>query len=126
MKKITILLLTVIIGLGLLVGCNKKQEVYTETTKEPTTEVDQEKTNETKTETTQDGKLVGTMDEIKDSIFTVVNDKNEAYTFNYDKKKMPEGLDKVNAGDKVEVYYTGSASVVDAFTGEVISVNIVK
>ena len=64
--------------------------------------------------------VTGTIDEIKDFMFIVTDDSGNSYEFSFDTK--PDGLDNVQAGDKVKVTYTGELSEVDAFTGKIISV----
>ena len=64
--------------------------------------------------------VTGTIDEIKDFMFIVTDDSGNSYEFSFETK--PDGLDNVQAGDKVEVTYTGELSEVDAFTGKIISV----
>ena len=56
--------------------------------------------------------ITGTIEDIKDFMFTIVDGADE----------KPKGLSEVKEGDKVTVTYTGELSVVDAFTGTVISV----
>ena len=65
--------------------------------------------------------FTGTLDEVKDFMFIVTGEDGTCYEFTFDEEK-PEGLDSVNVGDKVTVTYTGTASEVDPFDGEVISV----
>ena len=65
--------------------------------------------------------FTGTLDEVKDFMFVVTGEDGTCYEFTFDEEK-PEGLDSVNVGDKVTVTYTGTASEVDPFDGEVISV----
>ena len=51
----------------------------------------------------------------------VVTDKNGTpYEFSFD--KAPKGLKSIKEGDTVVVKYTGTVSEVDAFEGEVLSV----
>ena len=65
--------------------------------------------------------FTGTLDEVKDFMFIVTGEDGTCYEFTFDEEK-PEGLDSVNVGDKVTVTYTGTASEVDPFDGEVLSV----
>ncbi len=69
--------------------------------------------------------LTGTMEEIKDTMFIVTDDQQESYVFTIEEEK-PEGWSEVAVGDVVKVTYTGEVSMVDAFTGTVISVEVVK
>lgn len=77
---------------------------------------DKTQTDNTDTEQT----VTGTIDEIKDFMFIVTDDSGNSYEFSFETK--PDGLDDVQAGDKVKVTYTGELSEVDAFTGKIISV----
>ena len=77
---------------------------------------DKTQTDNTDTEQT----VTGTIDEIKDFMFIVADDSGNSYEFSFETK--PDGLDNVQAGDKVKVTYTGELSEVDAFTGKIISV----
>ena len=134
-KKTIILTLLLITALAAN-GCGNKKNVTDMKDKETTvSEVQQEttqlSTQETTTgmtmdseiqqeETTEEKELTGTIDEIKDFMFTVTDAKDTPYSFTFDEK--PEGLDNVSAGDTVTVKYTGTISEVDAFEGKVISV----
>ena len=64
--------------------------------------------------------ITGTIDEIKDFMFTIVEDGGEAYPLSFDAE--PEGLSDVQNGDKVTVTYTGDLSREEAFTGTIVSV----
>lgn len=64
--------------------------------------------------------VTGTIDEIKDFMFIVTDDSGNSYEFSFETK--PDGLDNIQAGDRVKVTYTGELSEVDAFTGKIISV----
>ena len=77
---------------------------------------DKTQTDNTDTEQT----VTGTIDEIKDFMFIVTDDSGNSYEFSFETK--PDGLDNVQAGDKVKVTYKGELSEVDAFSGEIISV----
>lgn len=65
--------------------------------------------------------LTGTLDEVKDTMFVVTDANGDSFAFTIGSEK-PAGLDQVSIGDKVTVTYTGEVSVVDAFTGTVLSV----
>lgn len=69
-----------------------------------------------------ESKLSGTLDEKKDFMFVVTDDKGAAYEFTFDASAKPEGLDDVSEGDSVTVTYTGTVSEADPFDGTVISV----
>lgn len=69
--------------------------------------------------------LTGTLDEIKDTMFIVTDDQQESYVFTIGEEK-PEGFSDAAVGDVVKVTYTGEVSMVDPFTGTVISVEVVE
>lgn len=66
--------------------------------------------------------LSGTLDEKKDFMFVVTDEKGAAYEFTFDASAKPEGLDDVAEGDSVTVTYKGTVSEADPFDGTVISV----
>lgn len=68
----------------------------------------------------EEKELTGTIDDIKDFMFVVTDDKDTPYSFTFDEK--PDGLENVVSGDKVTVKYTGTISEVDPFEGKIISV----
>ena len=68
----------------------------------------------------EEKELTGTIDDIKDFMFVVTDDKDTPYSFTFDEK--PDGLEGVASGDKVTVKYTGTISEVDPFEGKIISV----
>ena len=65
--------------------------------------------------------LTGTLDEVKDFMFVVTDDNGDSYALTFE-GNAPEGLSEREVGDRVTVMYTGELSVVDAFTGQVLSV----
>ena len=65
--------------------------------------------------------LTGTLDEVKDFMFVVTDDNGDSYALTFE-GNAPEGLSEREVGDRVTVTYTGELSVVDAFTGQVLSV----
>lgn len=69
-----------------------------------------------------ESKLSGTLDEKKDFMFVVTDEKGAAYEFTFDASAKPEGLDDAAEGDSVTVTYTGTVSEADPFDGTVISV----
>ena len=116
-------LITIVIGAmlcaGLFAGCGQsdtKQDkaAGTESAKQADTKDEGEKGSQ------EEKELTGTIDDIKDFMFVVTDDKDTPYSFNFDEK--PDGLEGVASGDKVTVKYTGTISEVDPFEGEVISV----
>jgi len=77
--------------------------------------------NNAQKETDADASTVtGVVEEIKDFMFVITDENQVSYALPFDEK--PEGLDEVSVGDKVTVTYTGTLSEVDAFTGEILSV----
>lgn len=117
-------LITIVIGAmlcaGLFAGCgqsNTKQDkaaAGTENAKQAETRDEGEKGSQ------EEKELTGTIDEIKDFMFVVTDDKDTPYSFTFDEK--PDGLESVASGDKVTVKYTGTISEVDPFEGKIISV----
>ena len=116
-------LITIVIGTmlcaGLFVGCgqsNTKQDkaAGTENAKQADTKDESEKDSQ------EEKELTGTIDDIKDFMFVVTDDKDTPYSFTFDEK--PDGLESVVSGDKVTVKYTGTISEVDPFEGKIISV----
>lgn len=69
-----------------------------------------------------ESKLSGTLDEKKDFMFVVTDEKGASYEFTFDASAKPEGLDDAAEGDSVTVTYTGTVSEADPFDGTVISV----
>ena len=117
-------LITIVIGAmlcaGLFAGCgqsNTKQDkaaAGTENAKQAETRDEGEKDSQ------EEKELTGTIDDIKDFMFVVTDDKDTPYSFTFDEK--PDGLEGVASGDKVTVKYTGTISEVDPFDGKIISV----
>lgn len=70
----------------------------------------------------QTSTLTGTLDEVKDFMFTVTDDAGEAYVFSLESGDKPQGLEDVAVGDTVTVTYTGTLSVVDGLDGTIVSV----
>ena len=65
--------------------------------------------------------LTGTLDEVKDFMFVVTDDNGDSYALAFE-GGAPEGLAEQEVGSRVTVTYTGELSVVDSFTGQVLSV----
>ena len=65
--------------------------------------------------------LTGTLDEMKDFMFVITDDQGDSYALTFE-GGAPEGLEDREVGDRVTVTYTGELSVVDPFTGTVLSV----
>ena len=116
-------LITIVIGAmlcaGLFTGCGQsdtKQDkaAGTESAKQADTKDEGEKDSQ------EEKELTGTIDDIKDFMFVVTDDKDTPYSFTFDEK--PDGLESVASGDKVTVKYTGTISEIDPFDGKIISV----
>jgi len=117
-------LITIVIGAmlcaGLFVGCGQsdtkqdKAAAGTENAKQADTKDEGEKDSQ------EEKELTGTIDDIKDFMFVVTDDKDTPYSFTFDEK--PDGLEGVASGDKVTVKYSGTISEVDPFEGKIISV----
>lgn len=71
---------------------------------------------------TQEKTLTGSLDEVKDFMFVVTDDKGDSYALSFEEGQKPKGLEDQEIGSRVEVTYTGELSVVDHFDGEVLSV----
>ena len=59
--------------------------------------------------------LTGTLDEVKDFMIVVTDEKGDSYALTFE-GSAPEGLDEQEVGTQVTVTYTGELSVVDSFT----------
>lgn len=113
MKKRQFLLTAILIGaMAVAAGCSSKDAA--EAAPPAKTGISAENSSE-------QSALTGVIEEIKDFMFVVVDENDNAYALSFGDKK-PEGLDDVKTGDKVIVTYTGVLSSVDAFTGEIISI----
>ena len=89
-------------------GCGASSEKGGETVHEDTIQED----------TVQE--LTGTLDDIKDFMFVVTDSTGVSYALSFE--ETPEGLAECRTGTDVTVRYTGKLSEVDAFTGEILSV----
>lgn len=69
--------------------------------------------------------FTGTLEQVKDFMFIVTDDQGHSYSFAAD-DDTPKLLENVKEGDKVVVSYKGELSEVDAFQGEVVSVEPAK
>lgn len=117
-------LITIVIGAmlcaSLFAGCGQsdtkqdKAAAGTESAKQADTKDEGDKDSQ------EEKELTGTIDDIKDFMFVVTDDKDTPYSFTFDEK--PDGLESVASGDKVTVKYTGTISEVDPFEGKIISV----
>lgn len=116
-KKMITIIMSMMIGAGLLGGCGNKDTAQENVTTSVTEAPEKE---DAKTEK----EMTGTIDEIKDFQFVITDDKDTPYSFTFEEK--PDGLEDVSNGDTVTVKYTGTISEVDPFNGEVISVEKTK
>lgn len=89
-------------------GCGASSEKGGETVQEDTIQED----------TVQE--LTGTLDDVKDFMFVVTDSTGVSYSLSFE--ETPEGLAECRTGTDVTVRYTGKLSEVDAFTGEILSV----
>ena len=89
-------------------GCGASSEKGGETVQEDTIQED----------TVQE--LTGTLDDVKDFMFVVTDSTGVSYALS--SEETPEGLAECRTGTDVTVRYTGKLSEVDAFTGEILSV----
>lgn len=113
MKKFLGIVVSVMLCMGLLMGCGKTDSKEAGSTAGSSALASQE-------ENTEEKELTGTIEDIKDFMFDITDESGACYSFTFDKK--PEGLENVSNGDNVTVKYTGTISEVDPFEGEVISV----
>ena len=89
-------------------GCGASSEKGGETVHEDTIQED----------TVQE--LTGTLDDVKDFMFVVTDSTGVSYALSFE--ETPEGLAECRTGTDVTVRYTDKLSEVDAFTGEILSV----
>ena len=113
MKKFLGIVVSVMLCMGLLMGCGKTDSKEAGSAAGSSALASQE-------ENTEEKELTGTIEDIKDFMFDITDESGACYSFTFDKK--PEGLENVSNGDNVTVKYTGTISEVDPFEGEVISV----
>ncbi len=116
-QKGIIIVIGMMLCVGLFGGCGNKEMKQDNVTTGVSEETEQESTQNEK-------ELTGTIDEIKDFQFVVIDESDTPYSFTFEDK--PDGLENVGNGDTVIVKYTGTISEVDPFEGEVISVEKVK
>lgn len=112
----------IMIALALATGCGAKEPAKTSAPSEAETKAVKNKESgdvPAEKEDAETSSVTGTIEDIKDFMFTIV-DGADAYSLSFDEK--PKGLSDVKEGDKVTVTYTGELSAVDPFTGTVVSV----
>ena len=117
-RKFAMMVLVATMTASMMTGCGAKSDNAGAAQQEETTQQEETATEGQSEETST---FTGTLDEVKDFMFVVTGEDGTCYEFTFDEEK-PEGLDSVNVGDKVTVTYTGTASEVDPFEGEVLSV----
>ena len=117
-KKVVMMVVTMAMAAAMMTGCGAKSDNAGAAQQEETT---QQEGTATEGQSEETSTFTGTLDEVKDFMFVVTGEDGTCYEFTFDEEKS-EGLDSVNVGDKVTVTYTGTASEVDPFDGEVISV----
>ena len=117
-KRNMVLSAALLLMLLVFTGCSSKQNE--EKTVETSASV--ETTIQTESENNEEDtkNITGTISDIKDFMFVITDENGDAFSLSFESK--PDGLDEIKDGDKVTVRYTGELSMVDAFTGEVISV----
>lgn len=114
MKKTFLLLACTALLAASLTACGSKPAENTDT--------DTDTGSSSSDSASAESKLSGTLDEKKDFMFVVTDEKGAAYEFTFDASAKPEGLDDVAEGDSVTVTYKGTVSEADPFDGTVISV----
>ncbi len=123
-KRILIMLAILTVSAGILTGCSEKTQQGADDGAQSSEAVQEEngtaESGETENAEKSASEVMGVLDEIKDFMFVVTDDAGASYAFTFEEK--PEGLEQVTVGDKVIVKYTGTISEVDAFTGEVLSI----
>ena len=112
-KKLITIIIGMVFCIGWIGGCASKETNHDNIATSVTEESKQEGVKKEK-------ELTGTIDEIKDFQFVIIDDENTPYSFTFEEK--PDGLESVSNGDTVIVKYIGTISEVDPFEGEVISV----
>ena len=116
-KKLITIIIGMVFCIGWIGGCASKETNHDNVATSVNEESKQEGVKKEK-------ELTGTIDEIKDFQFVIIDDENTPYSFTFEEK--PDGLESVCNGDTVIVKYIGTISEVDPFEGEVISVEKTK
>lgn len=116
MKKTFLLLACTALLAASLTACGSKPAEKTDT------DTGSSSSSSSSDSASAESKLSGTLDEKKDFMFVVTDEKGAAYEFTFDASAKPEGLDDVSEGDSVTVTYKGTVSEADPFDGTVISV----
>lgn len=100
-KKITAIILAAMMAMGMVTGCGSDgASKATEKSANAST-------------------VTGTVDEIKDFMFVIETEDGAFYSF-----PREDGIDlsEISVGDEITVEYEGTISEIDAFDGEVLSV----
>ena len=100
-KKLITIIIGMVFCIGWIGGCASKETNHDNVATSVTEESKQEGVKKEK-------ELTGTIDEIKDFQFVIIDDENTPYSFTFEEK--PEGLENVSNGDTVTVRYTGTIS----------------
>lgn len=98
---------------GYRLNVNNSENVISESREETSQDVQMENGGEVRT-------FIGRLEAKKDMMFIITNDSGEAYSVGFE--KAPEGYEQLKEGDMVIMEYTGKLSVVDSFSGEILSI----
>lgn len=98
---------------GYRLNVNNSENVISESREETSQDVQMEDSEEVRT-------FIGRLEAKKDMMFIITNDSEEAYPVSFE--KAPEGYEQLKEGDLVIMEYTGKLSVVDSFSGEILSI----
>ena len=118
-KKLITIIIGMVFCIGWIGGCTSKETNHDNVATSVTEESKQEGVKKEK-------ELTGTIDEIRDFQFVIIDDENTPYSFTFEENEKPDGLESVCNGDTVIVKYIGIISEVDPYEGEVISVEKTK
>lgn len=117
MKKSIVTIVTLLtVSMLMMTGCSQNEQ---QDAGNATESMVQERETQDENEE-QVSEVTGVIESKNDFMFIVTDSDDASYAFTFSEK--PEGLDEVEAGDKVIVKYTGTVSEIDPFVGEVLSV----
>ena len=122
-KQIFAIVTVTAMVLGGLTSCGQAKESNSNaSTVTEEEQVDTVQTTQALKETAEkEENVTGTIDEIKDFMFTITAEDGASYAFPIDGEQTID-ISQFKEGDKVKVTYKGELSEIDAFTGEVLSV----
>ena len=120
MKKKILFVMLCALSMCFVMGCSKADDQQTSQPPVQNENNQAEKENDAEKVST----VVGRLDEVKDFMFIITDANGISYAFTHD--VQPEEIKTANIGDTVKVTYTGIMSEVDAFTGDILSVEIQK